>query len=176
MTLKNRLAGIGLKLILVMLLGAVSNSCTVSYSFTGTNLPKTIQTFSVDYFPNRAKLVNPNLSQQFTEALKEKITKQTKLNEDKDTGDLVYTGSITGYDVKPIAIQKEDVAAQNRLTITINLKYTNNKDHEQDFEKSFTAYEDFDSSSMLSAIEDGLVPEIIQKILDDIFNATIAVW
>lgn len=176
MILKNRKTGFLTAMLLVLFLAIVPSACTVSYSFTGTNLPKTIQTFTVEYFPNRSKLINPSLSQQFTEALKEKLTKQTKLNEIQEAGDLIFSGSITGYDVKPIAIQKEDMAAQNRLTITITLKYTNNKDHEQDFEKTFSGYEDFDSSSMLSAIEDSLVPEILEKLLDDIFNATIAVW
>lgn len=176
MILKNRKPRIWIGTLFVLLMAAVVVSCSVSYSFTGTNLPKTIQTFSVTYFPNRSRLVNPNLSQQFTEALKEKLIKQTKLNEVEETGDLLYTGSITNYDLKPIAIQKEDMAAQNRLTITINLKYTNNKDHERDFEKTFSAYEDFDSGSMLSDVEDGLVTEILVKLLDDIFNATIADW
>jgi hypothetical protein len=75
-----------------------------------------------------------------------------------------------------MAIQKEDQAALNRLTITVNLKYTNNKDPEQNLERTFSAYEDFDSNSSLSAVEDGLVPEIIQKLNEDIFNATIANW
>jgi hypothetical protein len=151
-------------------------SCKVSYSFTGANISPDVKTYSVAYFPNRASLVNPNLSQQFTEALKEKLQRQTSLNEVDETGDLEYSGTITNYEVRPIAIQKEDRASQNRLTISINLKYINNKDHQQDFERSFSAFEDYGSESMLSDIEDSLVPEILDKLLEDIFNATIANW
>jgi len=151
-------------------------SCKVSYSFTGANISPDVKTYSVAYFPNRAKLVNPNLSQQLTEALKEKLQRQTSLNEVDETGDLEYSGTITNYEVRPIAIQKGDLAAQNRLTISINLKYVNNRNHEQDFERTFSAFEDYGSQSMLSDIEESLVPEIMDKLLEDIFNATIANW
>lgn len=161
---------------LLLFSGVGLNSCKITYSFTGANISPAVKTFSVAYFPNRAKLINPNLSQQLTEALKEKLQKQTSLNEVKEVGDFEYSGSITNYDVRPIAIQKEDLASQNRLTISITLKFKNNKDHEQDFEKSFSAFEDFDSASMLSEVEDGLVPDILDKILEDIYNATIANW
>jgi len=130
----------------------------------------------VDYFPNRARLVNPNLSQLFTDALQEKLIKQTSLSQITDKGDLEFSGQITDYDVKPMNIVKGDLAAQNRLTIGIKVKFTNNKDHTQDWEKTFSAYEDFESSNSLSSVEDSLVPEIIKKLTDDIFNASIANW
>ena len=151
-------------------------SCKISYSFTGANLSPEVKTFSVMYFANRAKLVNPSLSQQITEDLRDKLVRQTSLNENEDKGDIEFSGYISGYEVRPMAIQKDDMAAQNRLTITINLKYVNNKDHEQDFERTFSAYEDFESSYTLSDIESDLVPEITKKIIEDIFNATIANW
>ena len=78
--------------------------------------------------------------------------------------------------MRPVAIQKEDMAAHNRLTISVNVKYVNNRDHEQDFDRTFTAYEDFSSSLSLSNIEGSLVPEIIKKLTEDIFNASIANW
>ncbi len=151
-------------------------SCKISYSFTGANISADVKTFSVLYFPNRARLINPTLSNDFTEKLKEKMQKQTSLKEEKETGDLIFEGQITDYDVRPMAIQKEDMAAQNRLTITVRLKYTNNKDHEQDFDRSFSAYEDFSSSMNLNDVESSIVPEIIEKLIEDIFNATIANW
>lgn len=116
------------------------------------------------------------MSQTFTEDLRDKLQRQTSLNEVKENGDLVFEGQITGYEVRPMSIQKNDLAAQNRLTISIKVKYSNNKDPEQNFERSFTAFEDFDSKQSLSDIEDGLVPEIIKKLTEDIFNATIANW
>jgi len=151
-------------------------NCKISYSFTGANISADVKTFTVYYFPNRAKLVNPTLSSDFTEQLKEKLLKQTSLKEEAETGDLIFEGQITGYEVRPMAIQKEDMAAQNRLTVTVRVKYTNNKDHEQDFDKTFSSYEDFSSSMSLNDVESSIVPEILDKLMEDIFNATIANW
>ena len=104
------------------------------------------------------------------------MQRQTSLNELEENGDLIFEGEITGYEVRPMAIQSEDRAALNRLTITVRLKYTNNKDPEQNQEQTFSAFEDFDSTTSLSEVEDGLVPEIIKKLNEDIFNATLANW
>jgi hypothetical protein len=161
---------------LVFLLSVGFTSCKVSYSFTGANISADVKTFSVYYFPNRAKLINPTLSTDITEKLKDKMLKQTSLKETTENGDLVFEGQITDYEVRPMAIQKEDVAAQNRLTVAVRLKYTNNKDHEQDFDRSFSAFEDFSSSMSLNDVESSIVPEIIEKLMEDIFNATIANW
>lgn len=154
----------------------VFTACKVSYSFTGASIAPNVKTFMVDYFPNRARLVNPNLSQQFTDGLQEKLIRQTSLNQITEGGDLEFSGQVTDYDVKPMNISQGDLAAQNRLTITVKVKFTNNKDHEQDWEKTFTAFEDFESTNSLSDVEDTLVPEIIKKLTDDIFNASIANW
>lgn len=163
-------------LILTILSALIFQACKISYSFTGAVPMVGVKTFSVDYFPNRAKLVNPNLSQQFTDALQDKIMKQTSYNLIPENGDLEFSGQITDYDVKPMNIQKGDLAAQNRLTVGVKVKFTNNKYHEQDWEKTFSAYEDFDSNSSLGDVEDQLVVEIMKKLNDDIFNASIANW
>lgn len=160
----------------VLFLSVVITACKVSYSFTGASIAPSVKTFTVDFFPNRARLVNPNLSQQFTEGLQDKLIKQTSLNQIQDGGDLEFSGQITDYEVRPMNIQEGDLAAQNRLTVTVKVKYTNNKDHEQDWEKTFTAYEDFDSNNSLNTVEESLVPEIIKKLTDDVFNASIANW
>ncbi len=162
--------------ILFLLLSLLIQSCTINYSFTGTNLSPEVKTFTVYYFPNRAKLVNPTLSQTFTEGLRSKMQRQTSLDEVKDNGDLMFEGQITGYDTRPMSIQKDDLAAQTRLTISVKLKYTNSKNPEKNFEQTFSAYEDYDSSSSLSDVEDSLVEEILNKLYEDIFNATIASW
>ncbi|MDD2303539.1 MAG: LptE family protein [Prolixibacteraceae bacterium] len=166
-------------LLSVLLCSVVFTACKVTYSFTGASIAPNVKTFSVYYFPNRAKLVNPNLSQLLTQGpdgLENKLIKQTSLNQIKENGDLEFSGQITEYDVKPMNISQGDLAAQNRLTISIKVKYTNNKDHEQDWEKTFTEYEDFDSNRSLSDAEDALVTEIIKKLADDIFNASVANW
>lgn len=169
----NRLKGVKLLFFVAVIF---ISGCKINYSFTGVNLSPEVKTYTVYYFPNRARLVNPNLSQQFTEDLRDKLQRQTSLNEIQDNGDLIFEGQIENYDVRPMSIQKDDLAAQNRLTITVRLKYTDNIDPDNSFEQSFSAYEDFDSTSSLSDVEDGLVPEITKKLLEDIFNATVANW
>ena len=157
----------------------VFTDCKIHYGFTGVVPMVGVKTFSVYYFPNRAKLVNPNLSQQLTQGqdgLENKLIKQTSLNQIKENGDLEFSGQITEYDVKPMNIVQGDLAAQNRLTISVKVKFTNNKNHEQDWEKTFTQYEDFDSNRSLSEAEDALVSAIIKKLVDDIFNASVANW
>jgi len=167
-------------LISVVLTTVIFTACSIPrYSFTGASIASNVKTFSVYYFPNRAKLVNPNLSQQLTQGqdgLENKLIKQTSLNQISENGDLEFSGQITRYDVAPINISQGDLATQNRLTIEVKVKFTNNKDHEKDWEKSFSAYEDFDSNRSLSDAENALVTEIIKKLVDDIFNASVADW
>src|SRR6056297_3146446 len=166
----------GLLLILVICLGGIYTSCKISYSFTGANISPDVKTYSVYYFPNRARLVNPTLSQSFTEALREKLQRQTSLNELGENGDLIFEGQITDYDYRPMAIQERDQAALSRLTVRVKVKYTNNKDPDQSLEQTFSAFEDFDNTLPLTEAEDQIIPEIIEKLNDDIFNATIANW
>jgi hypothetical protein len=163
-------------LLLVILSIVIFTACKISYSFTGAVPMVGVKTFSVYYFPNRARLVNPNLSQSFTDGLQEKLIKQTSMNQITENGDLEFSGQITEYDVKPMNIQQGDLAALNRLTISIKVKFVNNKNHEQDWEKSFSQFEDFESTKSLSDVEDGLVTEIVKKLTDDIFNASLANW
>jgi len=151
-------------------------ACKINYGFTGANLSAAVKTYTVYYFPNRARLINPTLSQSFTEDLREKLRRQTSLNELSENGDIEFEGQITGYEVRPMSIQKDDMAAKNRLTITIKLKYTNSKSPDDNFDRNFTAYEDYDSNLSISDVEDELSTLIIQKLTDDIFNATIANW
>ena len=162
--------------VLAGMVGIFMPSCKVSYTFTGANLSPEVKTFTVYYFPNRARLINPTLSQSFTEELREKLTRQTSLNELSESGDLEFEGQITGYEFRPMSVQKEDVSAQTRLTVTINVKYTNNKVPDDNFEKSFSAYEDFDSNESISSVEEELTAQIIEKLTEDIFNVTIANW
>lgn len=171
--MKNKILILGFAFLVISAI--TFNSCKI-YSFSGAVPMPGVKTFSVSFFPNRAKLVNPNLSQQFTDALQEKLTRQTSYNQIRENGDLEFSGQITEYDVKPMNIQKGDVAAQNRLTIGVKVKYTNNKNHNEDWEKTFNQYEDFDSNSSLDQVEGNLVAEILKKLTEDIFNASIANW
>lgn len=163
-------------LLLLFLAANLFQGCRFSYSFTGASIAENVKTFSVDYFANRARLINPNLSQQFTEALQEKLTRQTSLDLMTQRGDLEFSGQVTGYDTRPMNIQEGDYAAQTRLTVTLKVKFVNNTDHEQDWEKSFSAYADYESTRILSEVEDELMVEIIEQLTEDIFNASIANW
>jgi hypothetical protein len=151
------------------------NSCRINYSFTGVNLSPQIKTYSVYYFPNRSGL-NPTLSQLFTEELRNKLQRQSPLKEITEDGDLIFEGFIESYESKSMTIQQGDDAAQNRLTITIRIKYTNSFDTSQSFERAFSGYEDFSSSRSLRDAEDSIVPTIVDKIIEDLFNSTIANW
>jgi len=158
------------------LIAIIVPSCKIKYTFTGANLSPEVRTFTVYYFPNRAKLINPTLSQNFTEQLRTKIERQTSLNELSENGDIEFEGQITGYEFRPMAVQKDDLSSKTRLTITLKVKFTNHKVPADDFEQNFSAYEDFDSNQPISSVEDDLTNLIIEKLTDDIFNATIANW
>ncbi len=165
-----------LVIVLVVAGSGLFQSCKVSYSFTGASLSPLVKTFTVYYFPNRARLINPNLSQQLTEGLQDKLLRQTSLDLVEERGDLEFEGQITGYDTRPMNISQGDKAAQTRLTVTVRVKYTNNLNHDEDWEKTFTAYEDFEANRILSDVEDELIETILEKLTEDIFNASIANW
>lgn len=163
--------------ILLLLCIGLYTSCRMTYGFVTKSIDyDKVKTFSVYYFPNRARLVNPNLSQQITEALQDKLLRQTSLDQLTESGDLEFEGQITGYDTRPMNISEGDFAAQTRLTVTVKVKYTNNTNREDDWEKTFSAYADFDATRILSDVEDELMVEIIEQITEDIFNASIAKW
>ena len=146
------------------------------YSFTGASIDPEIKTFSVSYFPNNAPLVQPTLSQSFTDALKEILTSQTDLILVKSGGDLRFSGEITGYSTRPIAIQGNETAAMNRLSVTIKVQFENTFDDKQSFETNFTRYQDYESSLSLSAVEGTLIDEINEQLVEDVFNKAVVNW
>lgn len=167
------LTGIVLSLIFAAL---VVHSCGI-YSFTGTSIQPDVKTVTINYFEYKALKVNPTLSNSLTESLKDKFRKMTRLEQVDMDGDLEITGSVTGYDVRAMAVTANEVAAQNRLTVTVRIDFANRKCPEDDFQsKSFSAYADYDSTQSLDAVESTLCDEIIEKLCEDIFNATVANW
>ena len=160
-----------LPVVLVSLLAA----CGI-YKFNDTSIAPDVHTISVYNIDNRAMKVNPTLSNTLTVALQDQYRKLTKLEMLEDGGDLEVSGYIASYDVTPTAVTSEEVAAQNRLTITVKITFKNNKHPEEDFEKSFAAFQDFDSTISLDAVEAQLVDEIVEILVEDIFNATVANW
>ena len=154
----------------------IVQSCGI-YSFTGTSIQPDVKTISINYFEYKALKVNPNLSNQITEALKDKFTRLTKLEQVDIDGDLEIIGEVTGYDVKATAITANEQAAQNRLTVNVKVAFVDRKYPENSFEnKSFSAYADFDAMQQLDAVESSLCEEIVEKLCEDIFNGTVANW
>ena len=136
-----------------------------------------MKTVTINYFEYLAPKVNPSLSNDITQALQEKFIKLTKLELVDIDGDLEIVGSVTGYDVKATAITANESAAMNRLTVNVKINFINRKYPEEDFEnKSFSAYADFDATQSLDAVEASLCEEIIEKLCEDMFNATVANW
>ena len=146
------------------------------YSFSGTSIQPDIKTVTINYFEYKALRVNPSLSNDLTEALKEKFRKMTRLEQVEEEGDIEIEGSVTGYDVRATAVTANEVAAQNRLTVSVKITFTNRKYPEDDFEKSFSAFGDYDSTLSLDAVEAQLCEEIVEQLCEDILNATVANW
>ncbi len=165
-------------LIAIMLLCAACllQGCKGGYSFTGTSISPDVKSVSIDYINNMAPIVYPSLSNTLTEALKDKFTRNTRLDLVPYDGDLHFEGEITNYDVTSMAVTANEVASTNRLNITVKIRFTNNKDEKQSYDKSFSNYADYPSSQTLDAAQAQLVDEIVQKLVEDIFNAAVANW
>jgi len=161
---------------MLFLLMFTIQSCGI-YSFTGTNLHPDVKTVQIDYFPNNAVLVEPTLSQLFTIQFQDLFLQQTNLSLVTSGGDLQFEGEITGYKINPMTATAQQTAAQNRLTITVNVRFFNNKLEEDNFERTFSHYYDFDANAQLTGgILDDAFNEILERITQDIFNASVAKW
>lgn len=172
-----------IRYIFICSLTIILESCTI-YSFTGSSISPDVKTVSIQYFPNKALTINPTLSQDFTEELKDYFIKQTNLKLIENGGDLSFNGEITDYNIKPIAIQANETAGKNRLSINVKVAFTNHYEQSNNFEKVFNRYRDYESSLNLSdtndegdgTIEDDLVEDIIDELIEDIFNNAVANW
>ena len=148
-----------------------------SYSLSGSSIQPDWTTMYIAQFPNYAPLQNPSLSQELTLTLQDVFRNRTKLNmTDTEDADLIIEGEITGYDVAPMQIQSNDIAAENRLTITVKVRYINNKDESKSFDRTFTAYENFPGTSLLADVETTIVPNINKVIRDQVFAAIAMDW
>lgn len=163
------------KLFLYIAVALAAVSCGI-YSFTGTNIQSDVKTICIPLVEYKALRVNPSLANELTEALQDKFRKLTSLEQVDVDGDLELVCEVTGYDVKATAITAGEVAAQNRLTVTVKIEFTNRKYPEDDVSQSFSAYEDFDATQSLDAVEGTLCETIIEKLVENIFNATVAQW
>ncbi|MEZ3523220.1 hypothetical protein E5354_07620 [Muribaculum sp. NM65_B17] len=152
-------------------------SCTISYKFNGAALDYNVyKTIRVSQFPIRAALVYPPLQQLFENELLDYITRNTRLQVVDGASDLEMEGEITGYSLSPQAVTENAIASKTRLTITVRVKYTDTKNEKNDVDQTFSAYQDFDSSEMLTDVQDQLCQEITDQLVDLIFNATLGNW
>jgi hypothetical protein len=148
----------------------------MSYSFSGASIPAEVETINVKFFPNNAPLVEPTLSQTLTDALREKFVNETNLVLVNEGGDLILEGSITDYKTQPVAIQGDDQAALNRLTITVDVVYTNTYEEDLSFDTQFQRFSDYSSDQNLSEVQDQLIEEINRMLVEDIFNKAVINW
>ncbi len=147
------------------------------YSFTGTSIQPDVKTVTINYFEYLAPKVNPSLSQMLTEGMQDKFLKLTKLEQVDVEGDMELIGSVTGYDVRAASVTANEQVAQSRLTVTVKVDFINRKYPEESIEgKSFSAYQDFDASQSLDAVEGSLCEDIVEQLCEDIFNGTVANW
>ena len=162
--------------IIISLIAAfILNSCSV-YNFTGTGKIDA-KTFQVNYFQNNAPLVQPGIERIFTQKMQNIIQNQTNLNLTSSGGDLVYEGEITDFRIEPMTATADQRASQNRLTITVNVRFSNKKKEADDFEKKFSFYKDYDGTDQLVGSKLTEVLDFIyERITQDIFNESLAKW
>lgn len=150
-------------------------SCGI-YKFNTGNVGNA-KTLQIAFFPNQATLIEPTLSQRFTEEMQDLFLRQTNLEQVRTGGDLRFEGEIVDYRVNPMSATAQQTAAQNRLTVTVNVRYFNRLEEDDDFEKRFSFYHDFDASAQLTGgVLDSALEEILERIIQDIFNASIGKW
>ena len=166
-----------LKMLLVMVMVLTWQSCRISYKFNGAALDYNVyKTINVSEFPIRAALVYPPLKQTFENELLDYITRNTRLRTVDSSSDLELSGEITGYNLTPQAVNEDAYASKTRLTISVRVKYVDNRMEGKDIDQTFSAYRDFDSSEMLTDVQDELCQQISKELVDLIFNATLGNW
>ncbi|MGM9844134.1 MAG: LptE family protein [Muribaculaceae bacterium] len=172
----NKLLNIRL-LFTAIIIALGTQACSISYKFNGAALDYTVyKTVQVSNFPIRAALVYPPLQQTFETELADYITRNTRLKTVDSGADIQLEGEITGYALSPQAVTEDAYASKTRLTVTVRVKYTDNKNDKNNIDQSFSSYRDFDSSEMLTDVQDELCQQIAKELVDLIFNATLGNW
>lgn len=168
----------GIRVIVLIGLILMSQGCAISYKFNGASIDySTTRSISVANFPNNAALVNPSLSNMLSEGIRDLYQRQTRLQLLPKGGDLELEGEITGYSLTPMSISAADsYSAETKLTLTIRVRFINNVAPEESFDKTYSAYQTFDSSRMLSDVQDELCQTMITEIAESIYNDTVAKW
>ena len=163
-----------LKLFVILIL---AYSCSVKYSLTGASISTETKTFQVNYFQNNAPLIEPGIERDFTNKLIDLLINQTSLELVKSNGDLTYEGEIVEYRISPTTATANNTAAQNRLTVGVNIRFYDKNDSEADFEKRFSFYYDYPGNvQLIGGQRDTALDEIFERITQDVFNASLAKW
>lgn len=164
-------------LLLLIVSTVCFHACTISYKLNGASIDyTTTHTISFEYIPIKAALVYAPLAITFNDKLQQKYVSQTRLSQVQTGGDLQISGAITGYSLSNQAINSDAYATVTRLTIKVKIKFVNKNNKSENFEKEFSQYEDFDASKLLTEVQDDLCDQITEKLVEDIFNATVANW
>lgn len=164
-------------LLLYTLLLIILSSCSISYKFNGASIDySTTQTIAIADFPNNAALVHPPLSNQLSEEIRDLFTRQTRLTVTRKDGDLELEGEIIGYELTPMGIGADGFSAETKLTITIRVRYTNNVNPDDSFERTYSAYQTFNSQQMLTDVQDALCETMVKELSENIYNDTVAKW
>ena len=166
------------RILLFSLCAVLLTGCGVAikYSLSGASIPPDAKTFSVAYFPNNATMVSPILSSTLTEALVDIFTRRTRLTQVDEGGDFAFEGEITNYTSTTSSVSSDEYALLNRLTITVKVRSTNALDESMSFNRTFTAFEDYESTQLLTEVEGTLIPLIVDKLVTDIFQASASNW
>lgn len=166
------------RILLFSLCAVLLTGCGVAikYSLSGASIPPDAKTFSVAYFPNNATIVSPILSSTLTEALVDIFTRRTRLTQVDEGGDFAFEGEITNYTSTTSSVSSDEYALLNRLTITVKVRFTNALDESMSFNRTFTAFEDYESTQLLTEVEGTLIPLIVDKLVTDIFQASASNW
>lgn len=163
--------------LLILFIAACFSACTVSYKFNGASIDyEKTPTIEIIDFQNQAMDVYAPLAQTFNERMKDVFTRNTKLKFTKVNPSLELEGEIVRYDLSPLAVQENNLASQTRLTMAVKFRFRNNVNSQEDKEETITAYRDFSSNLMLTDVQEGLVKELTEDIVDQIFNATMSNW
>ena len=158
-------------------MASVILSCSVSYKFNGASIDYTkTKTITIADFPIRSSYVWGPMQTIFNNELKDIFANHTRLSQVKRNGDLKIEGEITQYNQRNKSVSSEGHSAQTELSMTVNVRFTNNKEHKEDFERQFTATTSYESTQSLASVQEELVTQMVKEITDQIFNATVANW
>lgn len=159
-----------------MVMAVAVTACRVSYTLSGASISPLAKTVSIAYIPNNASMVAPILSSTLRDALQDRFMRQTRLSIASQGGDLDFEGEITNYTTSPAAISGEEYAIRNKLTITVRMRFTNSIEPKLNYDKSFSSFQEYDANSLLQSVEPVLIPQIVDMLVEDIFNAAVSNW